>query len=140
VLSAWRWHFVDQRRERTGNPFELVASASSARDLAQQAARQPGRGAAPGRPERTSAALSLRLREQERARLARELQQQVAHSLTALKMRLAAMAGAGGPRNGVVRLELQETIKLIDSLQRSIGDTASGLRSVVLAIVPRHRG
>jgi signal transduction histidine kinase len=90
-------------------------------------------------PPRSSLALSLRLREQERAQLARELQQQAAQSLTTLKMRLAALAGEGLPRSAAARAELQATIKLIDSILRSIGDAASGLRPMVLATLSRRR-
>jgi PAS domain S-box-containing protein len=79
------------------------------------------------------------VREAERARIARELHDELAQSLTALKMDVSWLAGRLPPEDGRARMKVERMKGLVDSTVTSVRQLAHDLRPAMLddlGIVP----
>jgi len=81
---------------------------------------------------RNLAAHLLSVREEERARISREVHDELGQSLTAVKMDLAWLAGRLPQRNGPVLKRIRATRQLADSIIQSIRRISTELRPAVL--------
>ena len=104
----------------------LIASDLSEMKRAEQELR------ASGEQLRNLAAHLLSVREEERARIAREVHDELGQSLTAVKMDLAWLAGRLPRRNGPMLKRIRSTRQLADSIIQSIRRISTELRPAVL--------
>lgn len=104
----------------------LIASDLSEMKRAEQALR------ASSEQFRNLAAHLLSVREEERARISREVHDELGQSLTAVKMDLAWLAGRLPPRNGEMLRRIRATGQLADSIIQSIRRISTELRPPVL--------
>jgi PAS domain S-box-containing protein len=104
----------------------LIASDLSEMKRAEQALR------ASSEQFRNLAAHLLSVREEERARISREVHDELGQSLTAVKMDLAWLAGRLPPRNGAMLKRIRATGQLADSIIQSIRRISTELRPAVL--------
>ena len=74
----------------------------------------------------------LSVREEERARISREVHDELGQSLTAVKMDLAWLAGRLPRRNGQMRKRIRSTGQLADGIIQSIRRISTELRPAVL--------
>jgi len=81
---------------------------------------------------RNLAAHLLSVREEERARISREVHDELGQSLTAVKMDLAWLAGRLPQRNGPILKRIRATRQLADSIIQSIRRISTELRPAVL--------
>ena len=81
---------------------------------------------------RNLAAHLLSVREEERARISREVHDELGQSLTAVKMDLAWLAGRLPRRNGQMLKRIRSTGQLADSIIQSIRRISTELRPAVL--------
>jgi PAS domain S-box-containing protein len=81
---------------------------------------------------RNLAAHLLSVREEERARISREVHDELGQSLTAVKMDLAWLAGRLPQRNGPIVKRIRATRQLADSIIQSIRRISTELRPAVL--------
>jgi PAS domain S-box-containing protein len=81
---------------------------------------------------RNLAAHLLSVREEERARISREVHDELGQSLTAVKMDLAWLAGRLPGRNGQMLKRIHSTRQLADSIIQSIRRISTELRPAVL--------
>jgi PAS domain S-box-containing protein len=81
---------------------------------------------------RNLAAHLLSVREEERARISREVHDELGQSLTAVKMDLAWLAGRLPQRNGPMLKRIRSTRQLADSIIQSIRRISTELRPAVL--------
>jgi PAS domain S-box-containing protein len=81
---------------------------------------------------RNLAAHLLSVREEERARISREVHDELGQSLTAVKMDLAWLAGRLPQRNGPMLERIRATRQLADSIIQSIRRISTELRPAVL--------
>jgi PAS domain S-box-containing protein len=81
---------------------------------------------------RNLAAHLLSVREEERARISREVHDELGQSLTAVKMDLAWLAGRLPQRNGPMLKRIRATRQLADSIIQSIRRISTELRPAVL--------
>jgi len=104
----------------------LIASDLSEMKRAEQALR------ASSEQFRNLAAHLLSVREEERARISREVHDELGQSLTAVKMDLAWLAGRLPPRNSEMLKRIRATGQLADSIIQSIRRISTELRPAVL--------
>lgn len=104
----------------------LIASDLSEMKRAEQALR------ASSEQFRNLAAHLLSVREEERARISREVHDELGQSLTAVKMDLAWLAGRLPTRNGEMLRRIRATGQLADSMIQSIRRISTELRPAVL--------
>lgn len=104
----------------------LIASDLSEMKRAEQALR------ASGEQFRNLAAHLLSVREEERARISREVHDELGQSLTAVKMDLAWLAGRLPPNNSELLKRIRATGKLADSIIQAIRRISTELRPPVL--------
>jgi PAS domain S-box-containing protein len=104
----------------------LIASDLSEMKRAEQALRTSSE------QFRDLAAHLLSVREEERARISREVHDELGQSLTAVKMDLAWLAGRLPPRNGEMLKRIRATGQLADSIIQSIRRISTELRPAVL--------
>src|ERR1700674_2304293 len=104
----------------------LIASDLSEMKRAEQELR------ASSEQLRNLAAHLLSVREEERARISREVHDELGQSLTAVKMDLAWLAGRLPRRNGPMLKRIRSTRQLADSIIRSIRRISTELRPAVL--------
>jgi PAS domain S-box-containing protein len=104
----------------------LIASDLSEMKRAEEALR------ASSEQFRNLAAHLLSVREEERARISREVHDELGQSLTAVKMDLAWLAGRLPPRNGEMLKRIRATGQLADSIIQSIRRISTELRPAVL--------
>jgi PAS domain S-box-containing protein len=104
----------------------LIASDLSEMKRAEQELR------ASGEQLRNLAAHLLSVREEERARISREVHDELGQSLTAVKMDLAWLAGRLPRRNGQMLKRIRSTRQLADSIIQSIRRISTELRPAVL--------
>jgi PAS domain S-box-containing protein len=104
----------------------LIASDLSQMKLAEQALR------ASGEQYRNLAAHLLSVREDERARISRQVHDELGQSLTAMKMDLAWLAGRLPPSNSQMLKRLRATARLADRIIRSVRRISTELRPAVL--------
>jgi len=104
----------------------LIASDLSEMKRAEQELR------ASSEQLRNLAAHLLSVREEERARISREVHDELGQSLTAVKMDLAWLAGRLPRRNGPMLKRIRSTRQLADSIIQSIRRISTELRPAVL--------
>ena len=104
----------------------LIASDLSEMKRAQQELR------ASSEQLRNLAAHLLSVREEERARISREVHDELGQSLTAVKMDLAWLAGRLPRRNGQMLKRIRSTRQLADSIIQSVRRISTELRPAVL--------
>jgi PAS domain S-box-containing protein len=104
----------------------LIASDLSETKRAEQELR------ASSEQLRNLAAHLLSVREEERARISREVHDELGQSLTAVKMDLAWLAGRLPRRNGQMLKRIRSTRQLADSIIQSIRRISTELRPAVL--------
>jgi PAS domain S-box-containing protein len=104
----------------------LIASDLSETKRAEQELR------ASSEQLRNLAAHLLSVREEERARISREVHDELGQSLTAVKMDLAWLAGRLPQRNGQMLKRIRSTRQLADSIIQSIRRISTELRPAVL--------
>jgi PAS domain S-box-containing protein len=104
----------------------LIASDLSGMKRAEQALR------ASSEQFRNLAAHLLSVREEERARISREVHDELGQSLTAVKMDLAWMAGRLPRGNAPMLKRIRSTVQLADSIIQSIRRISTELRPAVL--------
>jgi PAS domain S-box-containing protein len=104
----------------------LIASDLSEMKRAEQELR------ASSEQLRNLAAHLLSVREEERARISREVHDELGQSLTAVKMDLAWLAGRLPRRNGQMLKRIRSTQQLADSIIQSIRRISTELRPAVL--------
>jgi PAS domain S-box-containing protein len=104
----------------------LIASDLSEMKRAEQELR------ASSEQLRNLAAHLLSVREEERARISREVHDELGQSLTAVKMDLAWLAGRLPRRNGQMLKRIHSTRQLADSIIQSIRRISTELRPAVL--------
>lgn len=104
----------------------LIASDLSEMKRAEQELR------ASSEQLRNLAAHLLSVREEERARISREVHDELGQSLTAVKMDLAWLAGRLPRRNGQMLKRIRSTRQLADSIIQSIRRISTELRPAVL--------
>jgi PAS domain S-box-containing protein len=104
----------------------LIASDLSEMKRAEQELR------ASSEQLRNLAAHLLSVREEERARISREVHDELGQSLTSVKMDLAWLAGRLPPGNGQIRKRIRSTRQLADSIIQSIRRISTELRPAVL--------
>jgi PAS domain S-box-containing protein len=104
----------------------LIASDLSEMKRAEQELR------ASGEQLRNLAAHLLSVREEERARISREVHDELGQSLTAVKMDLAWLAGRLPRRNGQMLKRIRSTGQLADGIIQSIRRISTELRPAVL--------
>jgi PAS domain S-box-containing protein len=104
----------------------LIASDLSETKRAEQELR------ASSEQLRNLAAHLLSVREEERARISREVHDELGQSLTAVKMDLAWLAGRLPGRNGQLLKRIRSTRQLADSIIQSIRRISTELRPAVL--------
>ena len=104
----------------------LIASDLSEMKRAEQELR------ASSEQLRNLAAHLLSVREEERARISREVHDELGQSLTAVKMDLAWLAGRLPQRNGQMLKRIRSTRQLADSIIQSIRRISTELRPAVL--------
>jgi len=104
----------------------LIASDLSEMKRAEQELR------ASSEQLRNLAARLLSVREEERARISREIHDELGQSLTAVKMDLAWLAGRLPRRNGQMLKRIRSTRQLADSIIQSIRRISTELRPAVL--------
>jgi PAS domain S-box-containing protein len=104
----------------------LIASDLSEMKRAEQALR------ASSEQFRNLAAHLLSVREEERARISREVHDELGQSLTAVKMDRAGLAGRLPTRNGEMLRRIRATGQLADSMIQSIRRISTELRPAVL--------
>ena len=104
----------------------LIASDLSEMKRAEQELR------ASSEQLRNLAAHLLSVREEERARISREVHDELGQSLTAVKMDLAWLAGRLPRRNGQMLKRIRSTRQLADSIMQSIRRISTELRPAVL--------
>jgi PAS domain S-box-containing protein len=81
---------------------------------------------------RNLAARLLSVREEERARISREVHDELGQSLTAVKINLAWLAGRLPRRNGQMLKRIRSTLHLADSIIQSIRRISTELRPPIL--------
>jgi len=104
----------------------LIASDLSEMKRAEQAQR------ASSEQFRHLAAHLLSVREEERARISREVHDELGQSLTAVKMDLAWLAARLARGNGPMLKRIRSTVQLADSIIQSIRRISTELRPAVL--------
>ena len=104
----------------------LIASDLSEMKRAEQALR------ASSEQFRSLAGRLLSVREEERARISREVHDELGQSLTAVKMDLAWLAGRLPRGNGQMLKRIRSTVQLADSIIQSIRRISTELRPPVL--------
>jgi len=104
----------------------LIASDLSQMKLAEQALR------ASSEQYRNLAAHLLSVREDERARISRQVHDELGQSLTAMKMDLAWLAGRLPPSNSQMLKRIRATAQLADRVIRSVRRISTELRPAVL--------
>ena len=104
----------------------LIASDLSDMKRAEQALR------ASSEQYRNLAAHLLSIREEERARISREVHDELGQSLTAVKMDLAWLAGRLPPSDGQMLKRIRSTGQLADSIIQAIRRISTELRPAVL--------
>ena len=104
----------------------LIASDLSETKRAEQELR------ASSEQLRNLAAHLLSVREEERARISREVHDELGQSLTAVKMDLAWLAGRLPGRNGQMLKRIRSTRQLADSIIQSVRRISTELRPAVL--------
>ncbi len=104
----------------------LIASDLSEMKRAEQELR------ASSEQLRNLAAHLLSVREEERARISREVHDELGQSLTAVKMDLAWLAGRLPQTDGLMRKRIRSTGQLADSIIQSIRRISTELRPAVL--------
>jgi PAS domain S-box-containing protein len=104
----------------------LIASDLSEMKRAEQALR------ASSEQFRHLAAHLLSVREEERARISREVHDELGQSLTAVKMDLAWLAARLARGNGPMLKRIRSTVQLADSIIQSIRRISTELRPAVL--------
>ena len=104
----------------------LIASDLSGMKRAEQALR------ASSEQFRNLAAHLLSVREEERARISREVHDELGQSLTAVKMDLAWLAGRMPRGNGEMLKRIRSTSQLADTIIQSIRRISTELRPAVL--------
>jgi PAS domain S-box-containing protein len=113
-------------RLNTTRAICLIASDLSENKRAEQELR------ASSEQLRNLAAHLLSVREEERARISREVHDELGQSLTAVKMDLAWLAGRLPRRNGQMLKRIRSTRQLADSIIQSIRRISTELRPAVL--------
>jgi len=113
-------------RLNTTRAICLIASDLSENKRAEQELR------ASSEQLRNLAAHLLSVREEERARISREVHDELGQSLTAVKMDLAWLAGRLPRRNGPMLKRIRSTRQLADSIIQSIRRISTELRPAVL--------
>ena len=81
---------------------------------------------------RNLAARLLSVREQERARIAREIHDELGQSLTAVKIDISWLAGRLSPGNGEMLERIGATVQLADNLIKSVRRISTDLRPGIL--------
>ncbi len=81
---------------------------------------------------RNLAARLLSVREEERARIAREIHDELGQSLTAVKIDISWLAGRLPPRNGQMLERIGATLQLADNLIKSVRRISTDLRPGIL--------
>ena len=81
---------------------------------------------------RNLAARLLSVREEERARIAREIHDELGQSLTAVKIDISWLAGRLSPRNGQMLERIGATLQLADNLIKSVRRISTDLRPGIL--------
>jgi PAS domain S-box-containing protein len=109
----------------------LIASDLSEMKRAEQALR------ASGEQFRNLAAHLQSVREEERARISREVHDELGQSLTAVKMDLAWLAGRLARGNVQMLQRIRSTVQLADSIIQAIRRISTELRPAVLDLVWR---
>ena len=104
----------------------LIASDLSEMKRAEEELR------ASGEQLRNLAAHLLSVREEERARISREVHDELGQSLTAVKMDLAWLAGRVPRTNGAMLKRIRSTLRLADSIIQTIRRISTELRPAVL--------
>src|SRR5450432_4191244 len=104
----------------------LIASDLSEMKRAEEALR------ASSEQFRNLAAHLLSVREEERARISREVHDELGQSLTAVKMDLAWLAGRLPRGNAQMLKRIRSTVQLADSIMQSIRRISTELRPAVL--------
>jgi len=104
----------------------LIASDLSEMKRAEQELR------ASSEQLRNLAARLLSVREEERARISREVHDELGQSLTAVKINLAWLAGRLPRRNGQMLKRIRSTLHLADSIIQSIRRISTELRPPIL--------
>ena len=104
----------------------LIASDLSVMKLAEEELR------ASSEQLRNLAARLLSVREEERARIAREVHDELGQSLTAVKIDLAWVAGRLPRRNGPMLERIRSTLQLADSIMESVRRISTELRPGIL--------
>ena len=81
---------------------------------------------------RNLAARLLFVREEERARIAREIHDELGQSLTAVKIDISWLAGRLPPKNGEMLERIRATVQLADDLIKSVRRISTDLRPGIL--------
>ena len=113
---------------QTGKPIRMIGSMMDVSERKRsQEQLQASRAAL-----RLLAARQQDVREQERARTAREIHDSLGQALTALKLQLAAAQTAAGHEAPALRERLSETALMVDDLVKSVRRIATELRPPIL--------
>ena len=116
------------------NPLQLESSRAVcliASDLSEMK-RAEEELRASGEQLRNLAAHLLSVREEERARISREVHDELGQSLTAVKMDLAWLVGRVPRTNGAMLKRIRSTLRLADSIIQAIRRISTELRPAVL--------
>ncbi len=81
---------------------------------------------------RNLAARLVKIREEERTRIAREIHDELGQSLTAVKMDLAWLSGRLPPKNEQMRTRIASTVQLADDLIKAVRRISTDLRPGIL--------